>query len=1047
MKLSEFFIHRPVATTLLSVGIFLAGALGFKMLPVAPLPQVDFPTIFVQASLAGASPETMAATVAAPLERVLGRISGLSEITSNSSLGSSQVIMQFDLDKNINDAARETQAAINASRALLPTDMKSMPTYRKVNPADAPIMLLSLSSDTLSPGQIYDSASTILSQRLSQLGGVGQVTVGGSALPAVRVELNLPKLAQLNIGLESVRTAISNANQDGPKGYVHDNTGQWTILANDQAWTAVDYKKLVVGYSNGAPVRLSDVAQIIDSVQDVRNSGSVNGKPAILLIIFKQPGANIIDAVDNIKAVLPSLQQSIPASIHMHVVMERTASIRNSLHDVERALAFAICLVIAVVFVFLRSVRATFIPAVAVPLSLAGTLGLMWACGFSLNNLSLMALTVATGFVVDDAVVVLENIVRRIESGERPLEAAINGSREVAFTVMSMSISLVAVFIPVLFMGGIIGRLFKEFALTLSAAILVSMVVSLVVTPMMCARILKKIEEHVEDVATTPPAVRRGLPGFAALGGASAAAGRHIVNGYNKSLRWALMHSRTVLVLLAATIGLNLYLYGAIHKGFLPNQDIGMMMGFIQGDQSVSFQEMSKEIAQVVEIVRKDPAVGTVATFTGGGQRNQGHLFVILKPLAERNRLKVPSAAFDVINRLRPQTARIPGVSVQMFPMQDIHIGGRSAPAQYQYTLTSDNLEDLKKWEPKVLEAMKAMSELTDVNTDSADKGLQTVVNVNRDTASKLGIPMELVTGSLNDAFGQRQVSTIYKALNQYQVVMEGAPKYWQYPESLNEIRMVGSSNQQVPLSAVAKWGTNNTALVTNHQSGFPAATVSFNLAPGVSLNQATVAIDDMFARVGVPNVVRGSFAGTASAFQASLSSEPLLILAALVTIYLVLGMLYESTVHPWTILSTLPSAGIGALLALMAFNTEFTIIALIGVILLIGIVKKNAIMMVDVALALERDEGLSPLEAIHRACILRFRPIMMTTLAAMFGALPLALGTGDGAELRQPLGIAIMGGLAVSQVLTLYTTPIVYLVLDRVRHKVLRLRSKGLTA
>jgi multidrug efflux pump len=1033
MKLSEFFIHRPVATTLLSIGVFLVGALAFRMLPVAPLPQVDFPTISVSASLAGASPETMASTVATPLERALGRIDGISEITSMSSLGSTRIVMQFDLDKNINDAARETEAAINASRALLPTSMVSSPTYQKMNPADAPIMLLSLTSDTLSPGQIYDAAASVVGQRLSQVNGVGSVSYGGSALPAVRVELSPPKLAEMGVGLDSVRTAITSANRISPKGFIQDGQHQWTVQNNDQMQTAAAYRSLIVSYRNGGPVHLSDVGEVTDAVQDVRNSGSVNGKPAVLLIIFKQPGANILDAVGNVKEVLPQLEKSIPASIHLNVVMERTASIRNSLHDVEKTLGFAICLVIAVVFVFLRSSRATLIPAVAVPLSLAGTLAVMWLSGFSLNNLSLMALTVSTGFVVDDAVVVLENIVRRMEAGEGPFEAALRGSSEVAFTVVSMSISLVAVSIPILLMGGIVGRLFKEFALTLTAAILVSMVVSLIVTPMMCARLLKKTGSHESDTQSDATATKSGGRG---IGSKVAELTEHLIAGYGHTLRWSLDHPKTILVALAATIGLNFYLFGTIPKGFMPQQDIGLMIGAIRGDQSVSFQTMSKKVQQVVDIVRKDPAIDTVAAFTGGMQRNTGMMFITLKPLAQRKLLKVPASATDVMNRLRPQTAHLAGASLMLFPMQDIRVGGRQSAAQYQYTLSSDNLEDLRKWEPKVLAGLESLPQLTDVNTDSADKGLQTTVDLNRDAVSRLGLTTDLVSNTLNDAFGQAQISTIYKPLNQYHVVMEAAPQYWQSPESLNQIFVVGPNGQRVPLSALASWKGDNTALVTNHQSGFPSATISFNLAPGVSLSQATTLIDELFAKLDVPNSVRGSFQGTASAFQASLASEPLLILAALVTIYLVLGMLYESTVHPWTILSTLPSAGVGALVALMAFHTEFSIIALIGVILLIGIVKKNAIMMVDVALSLEREEGLSPLESIHKACMMRFRPIMMTTLAAMLGALPLALGTGDGAEMRQPLGISIMGGLAVSQVLTLYTTPVVYLVLDRVRHK-----------
>jgi multidrug efflux pump len=1026
VSLPGIFIHRPVATTLLAIGVFLSGALAMKMLPVAPLPQVDFPTISVSASLPGASPETMAATVATPLERALGRIAGISEITSDSSLGSTRVTLQFDLDKNIDSAAREVQAAINASRAMLPSALPGNPTYRKVNPADTPIMILSLTSDTLSQGQMYDSAATVLAQRLAQVDGVGQVTIGGGALPAVRVELQLPQLAQLGLGLEDVRQALVNANPNRPKGFVEDGTRQWQVQANDQAKTAADYRSLIVSYKNAAAIRLGDVAEVVDSVQDVRNAGAVNGKPAILLIISRQPGANILEAVDRVKALMPVLRASIPAAIQMDVMMERTAMIRNSLFEVERALAFSICLVVAVVFVFLRSGRATLIPAVAVPVSLAGTLAIMWLCGFSLNNLSLMALTVATGFVVDDAVVVLENIVRRIEGGEAPFAAALAGSKEVAFTVLSMSLSLVAVFIPVLMMGGIVGRLFREFAVTLTAAILVSLVVSLTITPMMCARLLRR---------PAPPSA-----------GSGSRAGR-LVNriqkgahgAYNRSLSWSLRHPLLIMLVLISTIGLNVWLYTYIPKGFLPRQDSGLVVGGIQGDQSVSFQAMRSKITDLVEIVRADPAVENVSAVTGGTQRNRAQVFITLKPLAERRKLDLPSSATEIIARLRPKLSHVAGASMYLFPAQDVRVGGRQSDSEWQFTLLADDLEDLRKWEPKVRYGLSALPQIVDVNTDMQDKGLQTTVTIDREAAAQLGVSIRTLTATLNDAFGQRQVSTIFQPLNQYKVVMEGAPDYWQHPQSLDQIWVVGANGQRIPFPSIAKWGPGNAPLGVSHQSGFASSTISFDLAPGVSLGQATEIVDALFARIGVPNTVRGSFQGTASAFKSALSSQPMLILTAMVAIYLVLGMLYESTIHPITILSTLPSAGVGALLALLAFKTEFTIIALIGIILLIGIVKKNAIMMVDVALAASREHGMNTRDAIHHACMLRFRPIMMTTIAALFGALPLAFGNGDGAELRQPLGISVMGGLVVSQILTLYTTPVVYLVLDRARQATLR--------
>ncbi|MBI4740573.1 MAG: efflux RND transporter permease subunit, partial [Betaproteobacteria bacterium] len=801
MSLTALFIHRPVAATLLAIGVFFSGALAFRMLPVAPLPQVDFPTISVSASLPGASPETMAATVATPLERALGRIAGVSEITSESALGSTRITLQFDLDKNIDSAAREVQAAINASRAMLPTSLPNNPTYRKVNPADTPIMILSLASETLTPGQMYDAAATVLAQRLAQVEGVGQVTIGGGALPAVRVELRLPQLAQFGVGLEDVRQALVNANPNRPKGFVEDRERQWQILANDQAKTAAEYKSLIVAYRNAAAIRLEQVADVLDSVQDVRNAGAVNGKPAILLILNRQPGANILEAVDRVQELLPLLRASIPAAIELDVMMERTAMIRNSLREVERALAISIFLVVGVVFVFLRSARATLIPAVAVPVSLAGTLAIMWLCGYSLNNLSLMALTVATGFVVDDAVVVLENIVRRIEGGEAPFPAALAGSREVAFTVLSMSLSLVAVFIPVLMMGGIVGRLFREFAVTLTAAILVSLVVSLTVTPMMCARLLRRPAQLAPATLPAKGIWRRAGAWLSARTQSLPAVTRA---GYGRSLDWSLRHPALILLVLAATIGLNVWLYIVIPKGFLPRQDVGLIVGGIRGDQQVSFQAMRGKITELVDIVRTDPAVENVSAVTGGTQRNSARMFIALKPLAERRKLAQPSSVFDVIARLRPLTSHVPGASLYMFPAQDVRVGGRQSASEWQFTLFADELEDLRLWEPKVRYGLRDLPQISDLDTDLQDKGLQTNIAIDREAAARLGIPVRLLTATLNDAFGQRQVSTIYQPLNQYKVVMEGAPEYWQHPQSLDQIWVVGASGQRVPFPAIA---------------------------------------------------------------------------------------------------------------------------------------------------------------------------------------------------------------------------------------------------
>ena len=1013
MNPSAPFIDRPVATTLLTIGVALAGAIAFRLLPVSPLPQVDFPTISVQASLPGASPETMAATVATPLERSLGRIAGITEMTSSSALGSSRITVQFDLDRDIDGAARDVQAAINAARSLLPSGLPSNPSYRKVNPADAPIMILALTSDTMTQGQMYDSASTIIAQKLSQIEGVGQVTVGGSALPAVRVELQPQALNKYGIGLETVRTVLASTNANRPKGSVEDELRHWQIYANDQAKTAAEYMPLIVAYRNGAAVRLTDVAQVVDSVQDLRNAGSANGRPAVLVIINRQPNANIIETVDRVTELVPSLRASISSAINLDVMMERTTTIRASLRDVERTLVMAVGLVILVVFLFLRNGRATLIPSVAVPVSLITTFGAMYLAGYSLNNLSLMALTIATGFVVDDAIVVLENTSRHIEAGMAPRQAALLGAREVGFTVLSMSLSLIAVFIPILLMGGIIGRYFREFAVTLSVAILVSLVLSLTTTPMMCSRLLRPTEERKPSRL-----FQWSERGFAV-----------VLTGYEKSLAWVLRHGVLTMLVLLVTVCLNVYLYIIVPKGFFPQQDTGRLIGFIQADQSISFQAMRQKLANFIDIVKSDPAVDTVGGFTGGQQRNTGMMFISLKPLGQRK-----ESAEQIIARLRVKLAREPGANLFLNPVQDIRVGGRQSNAQYQYTLQADDLADLRTWEPKIRLAMSNLPELVDVNTDQQDKGLQTSLTIDRDTAARLGISPQLIDATLNDAFGQRQVSTIYMPLNQYHVVMEAAPEYWQSPEALGSVYVSTPRGAQVPLSNFARYAPTSTPLGVNHQSQFVASTISFNLPEGVSLSKATEAVDAALARLGVPNTVHGSFQGTARAFQQSLGSQPWLILAALLAVYIVLGVLYESYVHPLTILSTLPSAGVGALLALLLFGSEFSVIALIGVILLIGIVKKNAIMMIDFALEAERRTGASARDAIYEACRLRFRPIMMTTMAALLGAIPLAVGFGNGAELRRPLGISIVGGLLLSQLLTLYTTPVVYCYLDEFR-------------
>jgi multidrug efflux pump len=1007
MNISEPFIRKPVATTLLVVAIALAGAAAYRLLPVSPLPQVEFPTISVNAGLPGASPQTMASSVATPLERQFGHIAAVTEMSSSSALGSTSLTLQFDLNRDIDAAARDVQAAINAARGYLPANLPNNPSYRKVNPADSPIFMLALTSSVLTRGQMYDAASTIMAQKLAQVNGVGQVTVGGSSLPSVRIELNPTTLNKYGIGMEQVRSVLSAANANTPKGHVSDGHRTWEIDANDQIFTASDYEQLVVAYRNGSAVRIADVGQAQDSVENIRNSGYANGKPSVLVIISREPGANIIDTVDRIRAILPQIKASIPQSIDVSVANDQTVTIRASVSDTEKTLMTSVLLVILVVFLFLRNARTTFIPSVAVPVSLVGTFGVMYLLGYSLDNLSLMALTISTGFVVDDAIVVIENVTRYLEQGMHPFEAALKGAQEVGFTVLTISVSLVAVFIPLLLMGGIVGRLFREFAVTLSVAIAVSMVISLTATPMMCAYLLKEQRSHGWMYRTSERAFT------------------WVVDTYGRTLSVALRFRAVTLVVLLATIGLNVYLFIRVPKGFFPQQDNGRIQGSLQGDQDISFESMDASLQQMVNIIDQDPAIDTVNGFTGGG--NTARLFISLKPLQERN-----VSADVIIARLRPKLAKVPGVTMFLQAAQDLRVGGRQSNAQYQFMMQGDNLEDLMTFAPRMVEQLKTVPIVTDVSSDQQNRGLQSFIHYDRATAARFGISPQLIDATLYDAFGQRPVSTMYTSLNQYHVVMEAAPEFWQNPLFLRQVYVRAPSGQQVPLGAFATFAPTTAPLTVTHSGLFPAVTISFNLQPGAALGDAVSATEAAAAKVGLPPTIQTAFAGTAQAYQDSLSSEPVLIAAALVTVYIILAILYESYIHPITIISSLPAASVGALLALLFTHNDLDIIAIIGIILLIGIVKKNAIMMIDFALAAERNEGKNSYDSIVEACMLRFRPILMTTMAALLGALPLALGTGTGSELRRPLGITIIGGLIVSQLLTLYTTPVVYLYFSR---------------
>ncbi len=1015
------FIRRPVATSLITIAIFLSGVVAFRFLPVAPLPRVDFPTIGVGAGLPGASPETMASAVATPLERQFSRIAGVTQMTSSSGLGSTSITLQFDLNRDINAAARDVQAAINAARSQLPADLPGQPTYRKVNPADAPILIFSLTSDNIPPAQIYDAADSVLAQKLAQVQGVGQVFTWGSARPAVRVETNPYQLNSYGISLETVRKSLQAANANLAKGALCDPKQPWAITDTDQRYKAYEYQPLIVAGHQGAPVRLRDVAEVVDSVEDTRNLGLSNGKPGVIIAIFRQPGANMIETVDRIMAIVPFLRASISPSLHLNVAIDRTTTIRASVHDVEISLIISILLVIFVVFAFLRNVWATIIPSVAVPLSLIGTFGVMYLCHYSVDNLSLMALTISTGFVVDDAIVVIENISRHIENGMKPYEAAMKGASEIGFTVISMSTSLVAVFIPILLMGGVVGRLFREFAVVLSVAIGVSLFISLTTTPMMCARFLRhETGRHNRLYRFSENTFNR------------------LLHTYDVSLRWVLRHQFLILLVTFGTVCLNIYLFVRTPKGFFPQQDTGRINGLIQGDQDLSFAAMSQKMREFTDIVMQDPAIDSVTAFAGGGNGGStARMFAQLKPLSERK-----LSSDQVIGRIRSKTARIPGAALYLQSVQDLSVGGRFGGAQYQYTLQADNLVDLTHWAPIIMQRLQKIPELRDINSDQQMHGLQSSVVIDRDTASRLGVAVQDIDNALGDAFGQRQVSNIYKGLNQYHVVLEVAPEHQQSPDALKSIYVSSKSGKLVPLSAFAHYEPTNTALSVNHQGIFPAITLSFNLAPGASLGPAVDHIEQARRELGVPSTVHATFQGTAQAFQDSLSNQPILILTALAAVYIVLGILYESFIHPITILSTIPSAGIGALLAIQLIKSDLNIIALIGIILLIGIVKKNAILMIDFAVQVERDEGLSPVEAIYKACLLRFRPILMTTMAALLGAMPLALGAGVGSELRRPLGITIVGGLILSQMLTLFTTPVVYIYMDRLQSWIRGVRS-----
>jgi multidrug efflux pump len=1022
MNISAPFIRRPVATSLLALGVLMAGILAYTRLPVAPIPQVEYPVISVSAGLPGASPETMASSVATPLERQFGRIAGVNQMTSTSQLGSTSITLQFDLSRNIDAAARDVQAAINAALGQLPQNLPTRPNWRKVNPADAPIMIMSLTSETITKPRMYDVADSVLAQKLSQVKGIGQVFVGGGAKPAVRAEVNPTLLNKLGVGVEQVRAALGAANANKPKGELANAVNAWQITANDQLFKAEDYKNIIVAGNSAGVVRLQDVADVQDSVEDIRNTGVANGKPAVLMIVFRQPGANIIEAVDRVKALVPELQASIPAGIKLEVALDRTTTIRASVADIQITLIISIVLVVLVVFVFLRNLRATFIPSVAVPLSLIGTFGVMYLLDYSVDNLSLMALAISTGFVVDDAIVVLEDITRYMEQGMEPVQAAFRGAREIGFTVLSMSTSLVAVFIPILLMQGLVGRLFREFAVVLSTAIAMSLMVSLTVTPMLCAKFLRPESEKKH--------------------GRIYRASEHTFDGmlklYRGSLGWVLRHQALTLVVTILTACLSIYLYIIAPKGFFPQQDTGRLGGSIQAEQDISFPALKKKMLDYVKIVLQDPGVNNAVGFSGGqGSSNTGRMFVVLKLPNQRK-----ATADQIINRLRGKLAVIPGATLFLTATQDLNIGGRFSNAQFQYTIQSEDLQDLNYWAPRILAKLRTLPELRDVNTDQQDKGLAAEVVVDRDTASRLGITPAQVDGALYASFGQAQVSTMYRPLNQYHVVMEVDPKLLPGTDALRNTYVKSSTGAEVPLSSFTRYEPSNTALQVNHQGFYPAVTLSFNLALGVPLGNAAKVVETAMRELGVPASVQGGFQGTAAAFKDSAQSQPWLILAALVTVYIVLGMLYESVIHPITILSTLPSAGVGAILAIMLTGNDLNVIALIGIILLIGIVKKNAILMIDFAVNASRQDNKTPEEAIYQACLLRFRPIMMTTMAALLGGLPLAIGGGTGSELRRPLGIAIVGGLIVSQALTLFTTPVVYLYLDRIRLRVTRWRG-----